>query len=100
MNRTLLLLLPVLATAGIPTAGAQQSDPATLARQVCASCHGPDGNLVAGHPLSTLKSRRDRAATLGYIKDPKPPMPRLYPDLLNEQSLVDVTTYIYEDLAH
>jgi len=68
--------------------------------QVCASCHGPDGNLVAGHPLSTLESRRDRAAALDYIKDPKPPMPRLYPDLLNEQSLVDVTAYIYDELAH
>lgn len=67
--------------------------------QVCASCHGPDGNLVAGHALSTLRSRRDRAATLSYIKDPKPPMPKLYPDLLNEQSLVDVTSYIYEELA-
>jgi len=89
-----------------PAAGSSQTGAANPAKgrkvyeQVCASCHGPDGNLVAGHPLSTLKSRRDRAATLGYIKDPKPPMPRLYPDLLNEQSLVDVTTYIYEDLAH
>ena len=68
--------------------------------QVCASCHGPDGNLVAGHALSTLASRRDRASTLRYIKNPKPPMPKLYPGLLNEQSLVDVTSYIYEDLAH
>jgi hypothetical protein len=50
--------------------------------------------------LSTLESRRDRPAALGYIKDPKPPMPKLYPDLLSEQNLVDVTSYIYEDLAH
>jgi alcohol dehydrogenase (cytochrome c) len=68
--------------------------------QVCSSCHGPDGNLVAGHELSTLKNRRDRAATLSYIKDPKPPMPKLYPGLLDEQSLDEVITYIYEDLAH
>lgn len=47
MNRTLLLLIPVLATAGIPTAGAQQSDPATVARQVCASCHGPAGQSIS-----------------------------------------------------
>src|SRR6185437_6875362 len=61
--------------------------------QVCASCHGPDGNLVAGHALSTLKGRRDRAATLAYIKDPKPPMPRMYPNLLDEPSLEAVTSY-------
>jgi alcohol dehydrogenase (cytochrome c) len=68
--------------------------------QVCSSCHGPDGNLVAGHDLRTLKNRRDRASALGYIKDPKAPMPKLYPGLLDEQSVADVTTYIYEDLAH
>jgi alcohol dehydrogenase (cytochrome c) len=87
--------------AGSPPTGA--GNPAKgrkVYEQVCASCHGPDGNLVPGHPLRTLRNRRDPAATLGYIKDPKPPMPKLYPDLLNEQSLVDVTSYIYEDLAH
>jgi mono/diheme cytochrome c family protein len=67
--------------------------------QICSSCHGPNGNLVAGHELSTLGKRRDRASTLGYIKDPKSPMPKLYPNLLDEQSLKDVTSYIYEDLA-
>src|SRR6185437_5101967 len=36
--------------------------------RVCSSCHGPDGNLVAGHGLSTLGKRRDRASTLSYIK--------------------------------
>jgi mono/diheme cytochrome c family protein len=68
--------------------------------QVCASCHGPDGKLLAGHDLGTLKGRRDRAATMSYIKDPKPPMPKLFPNLLDEQSVQDVTTYIYEELAH
>jgi alcohol dehydrogenase (cytochrome c) len=90
-----------LGGAGSPPTGA--GNPAKgrkVYEQVCASCHGPDGNLVPGHPLRTLRNRRDPAATLGYIKDPKPPMPKLYPDLLNEQSLVDVTSYIYEDLAH
>jgi len=67
--------------------------------QVCSACHGPDGNLVAGHELSTLRKQRDRGATLSYIKNPKPPMPKLYPNLLDEQSLRDVTSYIYEDLG-
>jgi PQQ-dependent dehydrogenase (methanol/ethanol family) len=68
--------------------------------QVCSSCHGPDGKLVAGHDLGTLKSRRERADALAYIKDPKPPMPKLYPSLLDEHSMEDVLSYIYEDLAH
>jgi PQQ-dependent dehydrogenase (methanol/ethanol family) len=67
--------------------------------QVCSSCHGPDGTLVAGHDLGTLKARRDRANALGYVKDPKPPMPKLYPDLLTEQNMEDVVSYVYEELA-
>jgi alcohol dehydrogenase (cytochrome c) len=84
-----------------PTAesAATQASGRKLYEQVCSSCHGPDGKLVPGHDLGTLKSRRDRSATLSYVKDPRPPMPKLYPSLLDEQSLEDVTTYIYDELA-
>ncbi len=69
-----------------------------LYSQVCVSCHGPDGTLIADHKLSDLETRRDRAATIRYIKDPKPPMPKLYPDLLSEQSVVDVAAYVHQEL--
>jgi len=72
----------------------------TLYTQVCASCHGPDGDLIPDHKLSSLKKRRDSASTIAYIKDPKAPMPKLYPDLINEQSVVDVAAYVRDDLAH
>ncbi len=97
---------------GVPTVvvmglgGGHTAVEATRARgrkvyeQVCASCHGPDGRLVAGHDLGALKSHRDRAATVSYVNDPRPPMPRLYPSLLDERSIEDVTSYLYEDLAH
>jgi alcohol dehydrogenase (cytochrome c) len=71
----------------------------TLYGQVCASCHGPTGDMLADHKLSTLAARRDTADTIRYIKDPKPPMPKLYPDLIDEQSVVAVATYIREELA-
>jgi PQQ-dependent dehydrogenase (methanol/ethanol family) len=69
-----------------------------LYSQVCSACHGPDGNMIADRKLSNLRARRDVASTIAYIKDPKPPMPRMYPDLLGEQSIVDVTAYIHEEL--
>lgn len=48
MNRTLVILLPALAMAGIcSAASAQESDARTLARQVCASCHGPAGQSIS-----------------------------------------------------
>lgn len=70
-----------------------------LYTQVCVSCHGPDGNMIADHELTTLKSRKDLKATVAYIKDPKAPMPRLYPDLLKDQDILDVAAYIHEDIA-
>jgi len=68
--------------------------------QICVSCHGASGDMLNEHRLSTLRSRRDAAATVSYIKDPKPPMPKLYPDLINEQAVADVASYLQEELAH
>jgi mono/diheme cytochrome c family protein len=71
----------------------------TLYGQVCVSCHGLNGDMIADHPLSTLKARRDAASTIRYIKDPKPPMPKLYPQLIDEQSVANVAQYVREELA-
>ncbi|HTV79716.1 MAG TPA: PQQ-binding-like beta-propeller repeat protein [Steroidobacteraceae bacterium] len=98
----------VAAPAGAPGAGAEaptRAGPAgapdaaagrRLYSQVCVACHGPEGNLVADHRLSAAVARQDRQATITYIKSPKPPMPKLYPDLLNDQSISDVTEYLYQ----
>jgi alcohol dehydrogenase (cytochrome c) len=66
--------------------------------QVCQSCHGPDGNMIADHKLGNLAARRDLASTIAYLKDPKAPMPKLFPDLLDEKSVTDVATWVYEEL--
>ena len=70
-----------------------------LYNQVCVSCHGADGNMIADHKLGNLKARLDRAATIRFIKDPKPPMPKLYPDLLSEQNVTDVATFVHDELG-
>ncbi len=63
------------------------------------ACHGPDGNLIADHKLGTLKARRDADDTIRYIKDPKAPMPKMFPDLIDEQAVVDVTAYVRDELG-
>ena len=68
-----------------------------LYSQVCVACHGPDGNMIADHKLAGLRARRDLPATIAYLKDPKPPMPKMYPDLLSEQSLADVAAYLHDE---
>jgi glucose dehydrogenase/mono/diheme cytochrome c family protein len=70
-----------------------------LYSQVCVACHGPDGNLMADHRLAAALARRDRASIVSYLKDPKPPMPRMYPDLLTEQNVADVAAYLREELG-
>ena len=46
---------PADAAAGAPNIASGRK----LYGQVCVSCHGVDGNMLADHKLSTLKARRD-----------------------------------------
>jgi len=44
--------------------------------------------------LKGEKSRKDYAAAVAWIKDPKPPMPKLYPAPLSESDVADVAAYV------
>src|SRR5690606_26463932 len=66
--------------------------------QVCQSCHGPDGNMIANRRLGGIAARQQLAATIAYIKDPKAPMPKLYPGLLDEADVRAVATWMHEEL--
>ncbi|MES2603344.1 MAG: c-type cytochrome, partial [Pseudomonadota bacterium] len=65
-----------------------------LYSQVCASCHGTDGNFIADHKLGTLAARMDINAAMDIIRNPKAPMPKLFPDLIDEQSVADVARFL------
>jgi PQQ-dependent dehydrogenase (methanol/ethanol family) len=61
----------------------------------CSSCHGARGEGGTGFPaLKDVKDRRTYEDTVKWIKDPKAPMPKLYPSPLNEQAVRDVVTFI------
>jgi mono/diheme cytochrome c family protein len=80
------------------TSGSESGLGQRLYGQVCQSCHGSDGNLIADHKLANLVSRRDLPSTIEYIKHPKAPMPALYPQLLDEKSVVAVATWVHQQL--
>jgi len=80
-----------------PTASAPGGD-VTHGRAVysanCAACHGAKAEGGFGPVLRGEKSRKDTAAAIAWIKNPKLPMPKLYPDPLSEKDVEDVAAYI------
>ena len=57
----------------------------------CLKCHG---SAPIGPPLANVKAHMTLAATLAQIKNPAPPMPKLYPNPLSEQDVNDVAAYV------
>ena len=61
----------------------------------CARCHGATG--VEGGIGPSLKRERERknyAAAVAWIKDPKPPMLKLYPAPLDDTDVENVAAYV------
>ncbi|TAM85864.1 cytochrome c [bacterium] len=64
----------------------------------CASCHGASGTGGVGPSLhGALKTpvmKRTKTALVAWIRDPKPPMPKLYPGTLKAKDVDDVAGYV------
>jgi mono/diheme cytochrome c family protein len=61
----------------------------------CASCHGAHGSGGGiGPSLLGEHARKSRTALVAWIKNPQPPLPRLYPSPLTEQDVEDVASYV------
>jgi len=60
----------------------------------CVSCHGAKGAGGMGPSLKGEKARKDTAAAIAWIKNPQPPMPKLYPSPLSEKDVADVAAYV------
>jgi mono/diheme cytochrome c family protein len=61
----------------------------------CASCHGATGTEGGvGPSLEKEKSRKDFDQAVAWIKNPTPPMPKLYPSPLSDKDVTDVATYV------
>ena len=61
----------------------------------CAQCHGAGGAKGGvGPALLGEKKKKNMAATVAWIKNPQPPMPKLYPTPLSEKDVADVASYV------
>lgn len=63
--------------------------------QNCAACHGATGaEGGVGPSLRNERARKTTAQVDAWIKNPVPPMPKLYPAPLSEADVADVTAFI------
>ncbi|HEV3157124.1 MAG TPA: cytochrome c [Candidatus Baltobacteraceae bacterium] len=66
--------------------------------QSCAGCHGANAQGGVGPDLhgklTNPVMERTSQALEAWIKDPKPPMSKLYPASLNDQDVADVAAYL------
>lgn len=62
--------------------------------QLCSACHGGDGGGVSGPSLKAIFLRKDAGTVFAAIKTPKDPMPKLYPNVLNDADFGAVVEYI------
>jgi mono/diheme cytochrome c family protein len=61
----------------------------------CATCHGAAGEGGGvGPSLKNEKSRKNYEKTIVWIKNPQPPMPKLFPQPLSEKDVDDVAAYV------
>ena len=61
----------------------------------CAQCHGAGGAKGGvGPALLGEKKKKTMAATVAWVKNPQPPMPKLYPTPLSEKDVADVASYV------
>jgi len=61
----------------------------------CASCHGEAGaGGGIGPVLKGEKQRKNYPAAIAWIKNPQPPMPKLFPAPLSESDVEDVAAYV------
>jgi mono/diheme cytochrome c family protein len=78
-----------VAVTGDPTRGK------AIFAQNCAQCHGATGTEGGvGPSLRNERARKNLPAAIAWIKDPQPPMPKLYPSPLSDKDVVDVAAYV------
>ncbi len=68
---------------------------ATIFATNCATCHGATGvEGGVGPSLRDERVRKSYDATIAWIKNPQPPMPRLFPSPLTDIEVRDVAAYV------
>ncbi len=61
-----------------------------LYAQVCAGCHGPEGDRIAGKDLKSVKGRMSAEQLVTFVLNPTGTMPKLFPEPRTEEDNRDL----------
>lgn len=61
----------------------------------CSMCHGPSGSGAIGPSLRKLNTRMTFEQILSQIRTPRGVMPKLYPNQLSDQDVLNVAAFAY-----
>lgn len=80
---------------GALSAGGEAAAGKDVFTRNCSACHGATGTEGGiGPSLKNEKSRKNLAQTAAWIKNPQPPMPKLYPAAIGEKDVDDAAAYV------
>ena len=90
---------PTGASPGVQIVAAAAAGDAGAGKKIfaanCAACHGANGTEGGvGPSLKGEKAKKNQAAAVAWIKNPKAPMPKLYPSPLSAKDVDDVAAYV------
>jgi mono/diheme cytochrome c family protein len=94
-----ILALPGSASAPAAATAPDAARGKQLYAQLCAGCHGPEGERIAGKDLKSLKSRMNATQLAGFIVSPTGTMPKIFPDPRtsdDERDIRDVAAYVVD----
>jgi alcohol dehydrogenase (cytochrome c) len=77
-----------------PTGGSPSDRGKALFAQNCTACHGQHAEGGVGPALTGEAAKKDTAQVVDFIKNPKAPMPKLYPAPLNDQDVADIAAFV------
>ena len=87
-------LIVVAACARHDSPKAVASRGATLFVKNCAACHGERGAGPIGPSLVQIRTRKSSSEIEAVIRNPDPPMPKLYPQDLTDADIADLTAFV------
>jgi mono/diheme cytochrome c family protein len=93
----IILSLPVQVQATAHAGGPDLARGKQLYSSTCALCHGADGKNISGFDLSSIAPTMSEDQLVAWIKNPAPPMPKMFAEPLNaddETEIRDIAAFL------